>query len=423
MNAKMTRTVVRLAGIVAVAALVNVGVAAAARPTLPATKQAAKPKAAKPAVEKQVAIADGFHHATRLGGPRSLVGPVRDLKMLKRDMALPRVHKAVQGAIDAAGVSPAVRDEVMNTLVAADAASMKDTKFEVGGTMDWMGLKTNGKPDVIRNVRWNGVKPFPGWTFDVDDGEMLYHFIYPKACGNIALASSERSPKAIAAENARKAEEARRAEEARKAEEARRAEEARKAEEARRAAEAAAAAKRAEEARLAEEARKSAEAQKEAQVESERMAALNADRVNLFVEGDIGLERRVRVAQPHSAAVFGDKIGADVRLAPGWRVAPSVGVAINSRVFNQSSLFAEVELNRWFGRKGFVGSGIGVWDFTRGDTVAPVWLLQGGARVWQSAGPRENELHFVVSGRLFLNKLDNISDNYQIWAGLRFIVR
>ena len=101
MNAKMTRTVVRLAGMVAIADLVNVGVAVASKPTTPTAKQAAKPKAAKPAVEKQVATSDGFHHATRLGGPRSLVGPVRDLKMLKRVMAQPRTRNAAWSAASA----------------------------------------------------------------------------------------------------------------------------------------------------------------------------------------------------------------------------------------------------------------------------------------------------------------------------------
>ena len=137
MNAKMTRTVVRLAGMVAIAAMVTVGVADAARPTIPATKQAAKPKAVKPAVVGQVATADGYHRATRLGGPRSLVGPVANLKMLARVMAQARTRKAVQGAVDAAGVSPAVRDEIMAKLVASDPAVMQDAKFAVGDTISF----------------------------------------------------------------------------------------------------------------------------------------------------------------------------------------------------------------------------------------------------------------------------------------------
>ncbi|HEX7486655.1 MAG TPA: hypothetical protein VF332_10915, partial [Vicinamibacterales bacterium] len=235
-------------------------------------------------------------------------------------------------------------------------------------------------------------------------------------------------------ENARKAEEARLAEEARKAEEARRAQEAKRAEDARLAAEAAAAAKRAEEARLADEARKAEEARKAAEIEAARVAAGKADRANFFIEGDFGKERRVRdvvtattppltFGYGFCAPLFGAKAGVDLRLAPGWRLAPAIGVALNTRDSGQSSLFAEAELNRWFGRKGFIGTGIGVWDFTHGDTVAPVWLLQGGRQIWRASGPKANELHFVVTGRMFLNKMDDIANNYQFWAGLRYIMR
>ena len=51
-------------------------------------------------------------------------------------------------------------------------------------------------------------------------------------------------------------------------------------------------------------------------------------------------------------------------------------------------------------RIGFIGTGIGVWDFTHGDTVAPTLLFQGGRQVWQASGPKQNEMLFVVSGRL-----------------------
>ncbi len=194
------RAVVRLAAIAAIAALVGAGVAVAA-------DQGAKP------------AADGYRHATMLGGPRSLIGPLKDLAALKRAITRPAVRKNVESAMDAAGLSAAVKDEILKTLVAADASQMKDGKFEVGNTWVWMGLKNAGKADVIRNVRWSGAKPFDTWFFDIDDGETLYHFILPKACGNLALASSERSPKAIEAERARRAaeEERLRAEAAKKA--------------------------------------------------------------------------------------------------------------------------------------------------------------------------------------------------------------
>jgi hypothetical protein len=495
----MAQVVVRFAAAAAITAVVNVGMAAAQ-----ATPKPAAPKAAPAAVAQTTP--DGFHNATRLGGGRSLVGNIKDLKQLQRDMKRTAVRKNIQGALDAGGVSVAVRDQVMEILVAADPAVMKDGTFAVGDTMLWMGLKNKGKPDVLRNVRWSGRKPFPAWTFDVDDGETLYHFVLPKPCGNIALATTERSPKAIAAENARKAEEARRAEEARLAEEKRRADEA--------------ARLKAEEARRAEEARNRVPAscgvtasavkakggwtisidgtqsqaggspasslvvqiagpagtpvsvdyngkpvteltlsapfqasvllrKPTAGIYTVRVAstAVNpkapkstcestftivaADKVDFFVEGDFGKERRVREPDPavvgiplygYCAPLFGVKFGADLALNEKWRLAPSGGIAFNLSDFGNTSLFAEAELNYWPSPKAFVGTGIGVWDFTHGDTVAPVWLFQGGTQVWEG-GAKNNQMFFVISGRLFLDEMSDVSNNYQFWAGLRYIFK
>jgi hypothetical protein len=173
MRANVMHAVVRLAGIAAIAALLGAGVAVAA-------DQGAKP------------ADDGYRHATMLGGPRSLIGPLRDLAAVKRAITRPAVRKGVEGVIDTAGLSAAVKEEILKILVAADASQMKAGKFEVGNTWVWMGLKNAGKPEIIRNVRWSGSKPFDAWFFDIDDGETLYHFMLPKACGNLTLVSSER---------------------------------------------------------------------------------------------------------------------------------------------------------------------------------------------------------------------------------------
>ncbi len=47
--------------------------------------------------------------------------------------------------------------------------------------------------DIVRNVKWGGKKPFPGFTFIIDDMNQTYTFILPKPCSNIALMSSEPS--------------------------------------------------------------------------------------------------------------------------------------------------------------------------------------------------------------------------------------
>ncbi len=491
MRSKMARVVLRFAALAAITALVNVGVAAGQ-----ATSKAAAPKAA-PAAAAQT-TPDGFHNATQLGGSRSLIGVMRDLKQLKRDMGTARTRRLVQGSIDAAGTSAAVRDQVMEILVAADPGTLKDSPFAVGDTMVWMGLRINGKPDVLRNVRWSGRKPFPAWTFDVDDGETLYHFVLPKPCGNLALATTERSPKAIAAENARRAEEARKAEEARLAEEARRkvvpppppppppaaascgvmatatkakggwsvAIDAAQSQQGGSPASSMVVqivgptgtpvsvdynGKPATEITLSSPfqatvlLRKAVAGTYTVKVASTAVnpkaprstcestfAIVAEDKVDFFVEGDFGKERRVRAVDPsenasvteygYCAPLVGLKFGADVAIAPEWRVAPSAGVAINARKAGESSLFAEVELNKWFARKGFIGTGIGVWDFTHSDTVAATWLFQGGAKIWEG-GAKGNEMHFVVSGRLFLDKMSDIANNYQFWGGIRYIFK
>ena len=164
-----------------------------------------------------------------------------------------------------------------------------------------------------------------------------------------------------------------------------------------------------------------------------RFDVITDDKVDFFIEGDFGKERRVRFAEDSTKApvdtsggycqpLVGFKFGVDLKAGESWRIAPGAGFAINTAHSGNSSLFAEVEFNKWFDRKGFFGFNVGVWDFTHGDMVAPTAGLQFGRQLW-SAGAGGNELHFVGSGRLFLNKLDDISNNYQFWGGLRYIFR
>ena len=166
---------------------------------------------------------------------------------------------------------------------------------------------------------------------------------------------------------------------------------------------------------------------------------VRAEGKNPFVEGEFGKERRVRpveVANPLVAGattsvdrgvcapLLGVKFGVDIPAGDsGWRMAPRAGVDINFDTGGNSALFAGAELNKWFERKGFIGTGIDLYDFTHGDTIAPAWLFQGGAKLWQGTGAKEPELHFVISGRLFLDKIDDVQSNYQFFGGLRYIFR
>jgi hypothetical protein len=125
------------------------------------------------------------------------------------------------------------------------------------------------------------------------------------------------------------------------------------------------------------------------------------------------------VTAGHCAPLIGAQGGLDLRLSPTWRIAPSVGVAFNTRKSSESSAFAEVEINRWTEKKGFIGTGLGVWDFAHSKTVAPVLLVQAGIRLVPGAG--DGGFYFVPSGRVFLNKMDNVSSNYQFFGGFRYI--
>ena len=84
-------------------------------------------------------------------------------------------------------------------------------------------------------------------------------------------------------------------------------------------------------------------------------------------------------------------------------------------------MFAEVAADYWFANeKAFVGTGIGVWDLFDGDNVSPTWLLNFGRQIHET---NAGKLFFVGEGRLFLNKMDSIDNNYQFWGGVRFVFR
>jgi hypothetical protein len=71
---------------------------------------------------------------------------------------------------------------------------------------------------------------------------------------------------------------------------------------------------------------------------------------------------------------------------------------------------------------GFVGTGLGIWDFNHGDNVSANLLIHFGAPIAKYSDDRGKML-FVVESRLFFDELDNIDNNYQFWAGLRFVFR
>lgn len=120
--------------------------------------------------------------------------------------------------------------------------------------------------------------------------------------------------------------------------------------------------------------------------------------------------------------LVGLKGGLQFQVTPNVVIAPAIGLAFNLDENDRTSVFAEVELNRTFVGGGFVGTGLGLYDVFDGDNLAPTVLLHAGMPLTKYADERARLL-FVIEGRLFLNELDNIDNNYQFWGGFRYVFR
>jgi hypothetical protein len=367
---------------------------------------------------------------TRLGTADALYRRLQtrdDLRRMANDRA---AQRRLSSAMDAAGLT-ALTSELLAVLASPDAARVTDVRIDPGTRMEWMAFRQGTRGRLQRPAVWAGSQPFEAWRFSLEHGATRYTFLVPKACGNLSLLDHDALPPPPPAPTDDTSDRLRREQDERarlerereaqqRAERERADAEQRAADEARRVQE-------------AEQARGEAERRERERLEQERLAREAArERIDWFVAGSFGKERRVRdldvvtadgvivTESGQCAPLLGVKIGADIRLARAWRVAPAVGVAINTDEGDDSSLFAEVELNRHWER-GFVGTGLGVWDVTHSDTLAATWLLHGGRDIHRQ--DNGNRLVFTVEARLFLDQLDDIANNYQFWGGLRYVIR
>lgn len=340
------------------------------------------------------------HTARRLGGATRFTTPVRDIQNLQKTFARPRTQKDITDLLKLAGLESLEAD----VKKAISTGAVREVTISPGTTLQWMAMRERGRAHMHRNVTWGGKKPFAGFEFVIDDMKETYTFVIPQDCGNLSLSTREPSR-----EKARldAAEAARRAEEARKAEEARRAEEARKA----------------EEARLAEEARKAEEA---------RLAEEKELSLRPFIAGFFGKQRRQYDENDPAGLgtaflpgfcdpLFGGKVGIEKALKNDWVFAPAVGFAVNTDEGSRSSLFVDAEINKRFGSRAYVGTGLGLWDITHSDFITPTALVHFGLPLWK--GDDKKTLFFVTEGRVLLRKASDIDSNYQFWGGLRYLFR
>lgn len=376
---------------------------------------------------------DGIKTATRLGGPNRFYGPVRNRAALQRMMKNRRADAGLTTVLQTTGLS-SLESQIKTILTDADPSKLSEIEVPIGQTLSWMALRKNGKADVVRNIRWGGRRAFKAYQFTIDDMNRYYTFVVPFDCGNLALLSDEPSREKArldAEKAARDKAEADRLAAERAARE--------KAEAEARAAKEKADADAREKARLAaEQAERDRQAAEAARIAAEKKAAEDAaaaklakEKVDWFIAPFVGKERRFRDAADGAVGaaalgstlcspLIGAKIGPDIRMTPNVRFAPAVGFALNTKESGKSSLFADAEIRRELA-KGFVGAGVGVWDFNHGDSVAPNVLLDFGILMKEYSN--SNKLYFTGEGRMFLNQMDDVANNYQFWGGLRYIFR
>ncbi|MGE5198773.1 MAG: hypothetical protein ACM3H9_03975 [Rhodospirillaceae bacterium] len=377
---------------------------------------------------------DNYKTITRLGGVNRFDPPQKDRASVQKWVAKKRTQTAIADVLGKAGLS-SLNATVIDILTKASPDQLQDMQVQPGTTMVWMAFRRGGgRPDIVRNIKWGGAKPFAAYTFVIDDLNQTYTFILPHPCSNLALLSSEPSrekarldAEKAAAEKAaadKAAAEKAAAERARLEAERRERE---RAEAERLAREKAAAEKAAAERAAAEKAAAD-------KAEAERLAAEKAAKIDWFVSGLFGKERRTRpvdaaedstttVNESLCSPLLGVKFGPELKVGPNFKINPGMGVAVNFEDSSYTSLFAEAEFNYYStGLRNYVGASFGIWDFTHGDYVTPSIGIQFGSQVWTNA--KEDKMYVVAEGRMFTRTFDaGLENNYQFWAGIRYVIR
>jgi hypothetical protein len=154
------------------------------------------------------------------------------------------------------------------------------------------------------------------------------------------------------------------------------------------------------------------------------------DKIDPFFQGTFGKQRRTLEEEIGGATTIGSycdvllgvKAGVQYMVSPRFMIAPSVGLALNFDEGSRTAVFGDVEFNRVFDNGGYIGTGIGLWDIFDGDNITLSWILGGGVPIAKHTDGKARAL-FVVEGRLFFDEFDNMDDNYQFWAGVRYIFR
>jgi hypothetical protein len=377
-----------------------------------------------------------------LGGPTRFTAPVRDVAALRRSMARPAIQRDLATVLDRAGLS-SLTMQVQSILA---EGQVTQSTLAQGTSIEWMALRRGRRPDIVRNLRWDGNRPLPGFQFIIDDLNQTYTFFVPEICGNLSLVSREPSREAARRAEVARVETARveaarveaarveaaRVEAARV--EAARVEAARV--EAARVEAARVEAARVEAARVEAARVEAARVEAARQAEAARLAAEERDlRVRPFFAGLVGKQQRQyddtdpadigRLTNPVRAfgdPVIGIKGGVALKMTRHWTFAPALGLTANLDEGSRTSLFSDAEINYVFRRGAYFGTGLTLWDFTHGEIFTPGWLGTAGVPVWQNDA-RKHQLLLVAEWRQLFDRMSDPDVNYQFWAGLKYLFK
>lgn len=354
------------------------------------------------------------HEIHRLGGSTAFYKPsltnVASVQRMARDTT---VVANLRTAFGQAGL-PDLADGVVAALLATNTSvtggACSEASPAVGGivecdvqpgqTLQWMAYNPPGRSNVglFRDVRWAGKKPFAAFLFRVVADGRTYTFVIPKVCGNVSLMAVSERPREAAA--------------------------------------------------IVTPAPPPAAAPPPPPTpapppppppppEPQAPVAPPAPQVKaspFFIDVLFGKDRRVRpVEDPNTGTgagvdldfaqcspLLGLKVGAGKRFPNDWEVAGAVGIALSlvsgDDKVREHQLFADVEVNKHMNNGVFVGTGLSLWDLTRGDTFTPAWMLHLGLPLAKAA---RFPTYLVAEGRWFLDHADDLQNNYQFWGGVR----
>ena len=167
------------------------------------------------------------------------------------------------------------------------------------------------------------------------------------------------------------------------------------------------------------------------------------DGMDWFADGAFGKQRRNYEIPALAPAVgtiepgfcdpmIGVKFGPMIYFADGKAsFAPAAGIAFmfgglsdeydgTDIDYNTNSVLAEAVVNYHFANRGYIGTGIGVWDLFDGDRLTANWVVNFGYPMTKDS--RGNQVYFIAEGRLFFDAPDGIANNYQFWGGIRYVL-